>query len=105
VRESQLAFLPRTQSQTTTVRSRRQKPGAIPCSVSTSCPVLAKRLPEETENDLAHAAYRVELDGRRLVWVTHEGDKEVRHKSEPAASRWKRFKVKVLSWLPIEWML
>ena len=38
------------------------------------CPTLAKRLPEETESDLAHTAYRVELDGRRLVWVTHEGD-------------------------------
>ena len=50
------------------------------------CPALAKRLPEETERDLAHTAYRVELDGRRLVWVTHEGDKEVRYNSEPEAS-------------------
>jgi cardiolipin synthase C len=69
------------------------------------CPIVAKRLPEETESDLAHTAYRLELDGRRLVWVTHEGDTEVRYTSEPVASRWKRFKVQVLSWLPIEWML
>jgi Phosphatidylserine/phosphatidylglycerophosphate/cardiolipin synthases and related enzymes len=69
------------------------------------CPPLAKRLPEENESDLAHTAYRVELDGRRLVWVTHEGDTEVRHTSEPEASLRKRIKVKVLSLLPIEWML
>ena len=69
------------------------------------CADLAKRLPEETESDLAHTAYRVELDRRRLAWVTREGDKEVRYTSEPGASVWKRFKVKALSWLPIEWML
>ena len=69
------------------------------------CPPLAKRLPEENESDLAHTAYRVELDGRRLVWVTHEGDQEVRYTSEPEASLRKRIKVKVLSLLPIEWML
>ena len=49
------------------------------------CPALAKRLPEKTERDLARNAYRVELDGNRLVWVTREGDKEVRYTSEPDA--------------------
>ena len=52
------------------------------------CPPLAKRLPEENESDLAHTAYRVELDGRRLVWVTHEGDtgsaSHVRARGQPA---------------------
>ena len=42
---------------------------------------------------------------RRLVWVTHEGDKEVRYTSEPEASLRRRIKVQVMSWLPIEWML
>lgn len=69
------------------------------------CPILVKQLPEETESDLAHTAYRLELDGRRLVWVTHEGDQEVRYTSEPNASLRKRLKVQVLSLLPIEWML
>ena len=69
------------------------------------CPLLAKRLPEESERDLAHTAYRVELKGGRLVWVTHEGDQEVRYTSEPKASLRKRIKVRVLSLLPIEWML
>ena len=57
------------------------------------CPALAKRLPEQTERDLARNAYRVELDGNRLVWVTREGDKEVRYHSEPEAGLMKRIKV------------
>ena len=69
------------------------------------CPELVKRLPEETEADLAHTAYRLELDGGRLVWVTRERDKEVRYTSEPEAELRKRIKVWCLSWLPIEWML
>ena len=69
------------------------------------CPPLARRLPEESERDLAHTAHRVELEGGRLVWVTHEGDKEVRYTSEPEASLRRRIKVQVLSLLPIEWLL
>jgi len=69
------------------------------------CPLLARRLPQATERDLARNAYRVELAGDHLVWVTREGGKEVRFDSEPEASLWKRFKVRVLSWLPIEGLL
>jgi cardiolipin synthase C len=69
------------------------------------CPVLAKRLPETTEHDLARNAYRVELESNHLVWVTREGGKEIRFDSEPGASFWKRCKVRVLSWLPIEGLL
>jgi len=69
------------------------------------CPPLAKRLPETTERDLDRNAYRVELAGHRLVWVTREGDKQVRYNSEPEAGLWKRIKAQVLSWLPIEDLL
>ena len=69
------------------------------------CPELAKRLPETLDRDLAQNAYRVELEGNRLGWVTREGDKEVRYDSEPEASLSKRIKVRVLSWLPIEGLL
>jgi putative cardiolipin synthase len=69
------------------------------------CPSLAKRLPETTERDLDRNAYRVELAGGRLVWVTSEGDKQVRYNSEPEAGLWKRIKAQVLSWLPIENLL
>lgn len=69
------------------------------------CPELAKLLPENTERDLAETTYRVELTDNRIVWVTREGGREVRFKSEPGASWWKRCKVQVLSWLPIEGLL
>ena len=70
-----------------------------------NCPALARRLPETTERDLGRNAYRVELDGKRLIWVTREGDKEVRYHSEPETGLWKRIKAQVISWLPIEWLL
>jgi putative cardiolipin synthase len=70
-----------------------------------NCPALARRLPETTERDLGRNAYRVELDGKRLVWVTREGDKEMRYHSEPETGLWKRIKAQVISWLPIEWLL
>ena len=47
----------------------------------------------------------MELDRNRLVWVTREGDKQVRYNSEPEAGLWKRIKAQILSWLPIEWLL
>jgi putative cardiolipin synthase len=69
------------------------------------CPALVKRMPEETVRDLASNAYHVQLDGQRLVWVTREGDKEVRFDAEPEVTLWKRAKVCLLSWLPIESLL
>jgi hypothetical protein len=45
------------------------------------------------------------LDRNRIVWVTHEGDKEVRYHSEPDAGLMKRVKSQVIGWLPIEWLL
>jgi len=69
------------------------------------CPELVKRLAETTGRDIDHKAYRVELVGNRLGWVTREGEKQVRFHSEPEASLWKRIKVRVLSWLPIEDLL
>jgi len=69
------------------------------------CPLLAKRLPVETERKLSRDAYHVQLDGNRLIWVTREGDKEVRYYSEPHTDLMKRIEAGVISWLPIEWLL
>lgn len=69
------------------------------------CPEVAERAPEAGERNLGRKAYRVKLEGDRLVWVTREGDKEVRYTSEPDASFMKRLKARVFSWLPIEWLL
>lgn len=69
------------------------------------CPPLAKRLPEQTERNLAENAYRMELEGNRLVWVTHEDGKEARYYSEPNTTLTKRLKARMIGWLPIEWLL
>ena len=41
------------------------------------CPELVKRLAEATWRDLDRYAYRVELVGNRLRWVTREGEKHL----------------------------
>ena len=69
------------------------------------CPALAKRLPLETERDLARNAYQVKLENNHLVWITREGDEEVRYNSEPGTSWWKKAKVSIFSILPIEGLL
>ena len=69
------------------------------------CPELVKRLAEATGRDIDRNAYRVELVGNRLRWLTHEGEKQIRFDSDPEASPWKRIKVLVMSWLPIEDLL
>jgi hypothetical protein len=50
------------------------------------CPELVKRLAETTGRDIDHKAYRVELVGNHLGWVTRECEKQVRFHSEPEAS-------------------
>ena len=57
------------------------------------------------DRDMAQNAYRVELVENRLMWVTREGERQVRFDSEPEASLAKRIKVRVLSWLAIEDLL
>ncbi len=47
----------------------------------------------------------MELDHNRLIRITREGEKEMRCTSEPQTGFGKRFKVFVLSCLPIEGLL
>lgn len=69
------------------------------------CPELAAPVAESIQRNLERNAYRVQLEGRRLVWTTVHDGKPVRLTSEPGASAWKRMKVSMLSWLPIEGQL
>lgn len=68
-------------------------------------PELARRLPESLDPELGSKTYRVELEGRRLVWVTYKDGQEVRYYNEPEAGFWKRTKATVIGWLPIEGLL
>ena len=52
-------------------------------------------------------AYHVELsdagrDDRALLWKTRESGADKIYTTEPARSAWQRFKVKMLSWLPLD---
>jgi putative cardiolipin synthase len=51
-------------------------------------------------------AYEVRLtpDGA-LQWIDRSSGSEVVHFEEPGATVWKRFVLRLLSWLPIEWLL
>lgn len=51
-------------------------------------------------------AYAVRLDERgRLIWVERRADGERVHRQEPGAGLGRRLLVRVLSWLPLDWLL
>jgi putative cardiolipin synthase len=68
-------------------------------------PVLAAGMPAALEPTLATEAYRLELQGNRLIWITQEGGREVRYYHDPATSLWRRLKTGLLGFLPIEGLL
>ena len=39
------------------------------------------------------------------IWVERTGGKQVRHETEPGTTRWQGEAVRLLSLLPIEWLL
>ena len=67
---------------------------------------MASRLEDGLAGLLAQRAYRVRLrhDGA-LQWVEQVDGVEVVHDEEPGVGFWRKFGVKVLSLLPIEWLL
>jgi putative cardiolipin synthase len=68
---------------------------------------LAQRLADGFDRQLPLVAYEVRIgpDGDRLQWIEHTPTGERRHDIEPGTGWWDRFKVNVLSGLPIEWLL
>lgn len=69
-------------------------------------PALATRLSETLDRSLPTRAYEVQLDEQgEVIWLERRGEQSVRHENEPGAAWYKRVAVKVLSWLPIDWML
>ena len=69
-------------------------------------PALAAELDMRLTQAMPTQAYQVRLepDGK-LVWIEHTGQGVVRHETEPGAGFWKRVGVRILSWLPIDWLL
>lgn len=69
-------------------------------------PPLAGRLAELFDEAIPEAAYRVQLseDGD-LYWVEQRDGERIRHDTEPGTTAWERGVVRILSWLPIDWLL
>jgi putative cardiolipin synthase len=67
---------------------------------------LAQRLGTVMRDTVPGMAYEVKLgaDGN-LYWLERRDGQVIRHDREPGASLWRRTSVKVLSWLPIDWLL
>lgn len=69
-------------------------------------PVLARGISNVFDQQVPGQAYAVHLDERgKLYWTEQHGDDEQRFERDPKVGLFKRARVKVLSWLPIEWML
>jgi len=68
-------------------------------------PELARISADAFDAQVPDNAYEVRLFDGRLQWVEcNEGARTI-HTCEPGSTFWQRALVKVLSWLPIEWML
>jgi putative cardiolipin synthase len=70
-------------------------------------PTLARRLAEFFDTAVPMASYEVRLasDGNSLEWIERSASGETRHDTDPGSSWFRRFAVKVLSTLPIDWLL
>lgn len=69
-------------------------------------PVLARELDSRLTNMMPRDAYEVKLDpDGELVWIERTAEGMRRYDTEPGTSVWKRAGVRLLSWLPIDWLL
>ncbi len=69
-------------------------------------PVMAQRLSSALQHGVADRAYEVKLapDGS-LFWIERKQGTVIRYDTEPGTGFWRRLGVRLLSWLPIEWLL
>ena len=69
-------------------------------------PELAQRLREAFDRRIPARAYEARLSNEgNLYWIERGDGANVRHDTEPGTSVWQRLAVRLLSLLPIEWML
>ncbi|MGH8854845.1 MAG: phospholipase D family protein [Telluria sp.] len=69
-------------------------------------PQLAGLLDQTLSVGMPETSYEVRLDEKgRLYWLERSNGKVLRHDQEPGTTVWKRAGVRLLSWLPIDWLL
>ncbi|MEP6558273.1 MAG: phospholipase D family protein, partial [Burkholderiales bacterium] len=67
---------------------------------------IAQQIAQAFEDGLKATAYRVRLTKEgELEWVEQQGEEIVVHQTEPGTTFGQRLLIRVLSVLPIEWML
>ncbi|HSH48464.1 MAG TPA: phospholipase D family protein [Halomonas sp.] len=71
-----------------------------------SSPALAEAMSEAFDTRVPEQSYRVALteDGD-MIWHEQTPEGEVTHRSEPNSGLLRRAGVKIVSWLPIDWLL
>ena len=69
-------------------------------------PAMARQLAATLDSSVADRAYEVRLapDGS-LYWIERKQGAAIRHDTEPGTGFWRRLGVRVMSWLPIDWLL
>jgi putative cardiolipin synthase len=69
-------------------------------------PRMATRMAEGFDRSLALAAYRPQLRDGQLVWLeTLPDGSEIVHTTEPGTTRIQRVFLRLVGYLPIEWLL
>jgi putative cardiolipin synthase len=69
-------------------------------------PRMAQELSRVLDTRIPERAYEVRLDETgKLFWIERTEGKTLRYDTEPGASVWKRAGVRILSILPIDWLL
>jgi putative cardiolipin synthase len=68
-------------------------------------PELAQISADAFDAQVPGSAFEVRLQNGRLQWIERDEGVETIHDTEPYTTRWQRIIVRILSWLPIEWML
>ncbi|WP_240721624.1 phospholipase D family protein [Halomonas marinisediminis] len=69
-------------------------------------PALATAMDDAFDNRVSEQSYRVKLaDDGHLIWHEQTGERDIIHRTEPNIGLLRRIGVKVMSWLPIEWLL
>jgi putative cardiolipin synthase len=72
----------------------------------TDSPSLARQISHAFQSTIPDNAYQLGLSsGKELYWIEHVQGKEVRHDVEPGTTFLQRAILKIISLLPIDWLL
>ena len=74
--------------------------------ISIDSPALATRMAQAFDRDVPQRAYEVGLTpAGGMEWIERNGAATVRHDREPGTTWWQRLKLRLLSLLPLEWLM